>query len=208
MSLNFNVLVVCRVWKYAWGLYLTCVLHKCKNTSTKAEGPLLTVAQWQLCLQSHCTLYCAVMTSQQLLAEQSLNCAIEYDRLRHPTAGHHSAWKVFVPAESLCCPNSAQNSAMFIVVRVDADVQPRGDEPSDFLLSILTSSTVGPLTLILRRSRTGTVWFNTSTSNNTAARPKLYTESLTRDLKLRPATSWAVHYTTSCNTQSSAPEDG
>ena len=23
----------------------------------------------------------------------------------------------------------------------------------------------------------------------------------------RPATSWGVHYTTSCNTQSSAPED-
>ena len=31
--------------------------------------------------------------------------------------------------------------------------------------------------------RTGTVWFYTSTSNKRAARPKLYTESLTRDLK-------------------------
>ena len=39
------------------------------------------------------------------------------------------------------------------------------------------------LTLILRRSRTGTVWFHTSTSNKRAARPKLYTKSLTRDLK-------------------------
>ena len=39
------------------------------------------------------------------------------------------------------------------------------------------------LSLILRRSRTGTVWFYTSTSNKRAARPKLYTESLTRDLK-------------------------
>ena len=39
-------------------------------------------------------------------------------------------------------------------------------------------------TLILRRSRTGTVWFYTSTSNKRAARPKLYTKSLTRDLKL------------------------
>ena len=39
------------------------------------------------------------------------------------------------------------------------------------------------ITLILRRSRTGTVWFYTSTSNKRAARPKLYTESLTRDLK-------------------------
>ena len=39
------------------------------------------------------------------------------------------------------------------------------------------------LTLILRRSRTGTVWFYTPTSNKRAARPKLYTESLTRDLK-------------------------
>ena len=40
------------------------------------------------------------------------------------------------------------------------------------------------LILILRRSRTGTVWFYTSTSNKGAARPKLYTKSLTRDLKL------------------------
>ena len=40
------------------------------------------------------------------------------------------------------------------------------------------------LTLILRRSRTGTVWFYTSTRNKRAARPKLYTKSLTRDLKL------------------------
>ena len=40
------------------------------------------------------------------------------------------------------------------------------------------------LTIILPRSRTGTVWFYTSTSNKRAARPKLYTKSLTRDLKL------------------------
>ena len=40
------------------------------------------------------------------------------------------------------------------------------------------------LTLILRRSRTGTVWFYTSTSKKRAAWPKLYTKSLTRDLKL------------------------
>ena len=40
------------------------------------------------------------------------------------------------------------------------------------------------LTLILLRSRTGTVWFYTSTSNKRAAWPKLYTKSLTRDLKL------------------------
>ena len=39
------------------------------------------------------------------------------------------------------------------------------------------------ITLILRRSRTGMVWFYTSTSNKRAARPKLYTKSLTRDLK-------------------------
>ena len=39
------------------------------------------------------------------------------------------------------------------------------------------------LSLILRRSRTGTEWFYTSTSNKRAARPKLYTKSLTRDLK-------------------------
>ena len=39
------------------------------------------------------------------------------------------------------------------------------------------------LTLIVRRSRTGTVWFYTSTNNKRAARTKLYTKSLTRDLK-------------------------
>ena len=39
------------------------------------------------------------------------------------------------------------------------------------------------ITLILRRSHTGTVWFYTSTRNKRAARPKLYTKSLTRDLK-------------------------
>ena len=39
------------------------------------------------------------------------------------------------------------------------------------------------LTLILRRSRRGMVWFYTSTSNKRAARPKLYTKSLTGDLK-------------------------
>ena len=39
------------------------------------------------------------------------------------------------------------------------------------------------LSLILRRSRTGTVRFYTSTSNKRAARPKLYTKLLTRDLK-------------------------
>ena len=40
------------------------------------------------------------------------------------------------------------------------------------------------LPLFLPRSRTRTVWFYTSTSNKRAARPTLYTESLTRDLKL------------------------
>ena len=44
--------------------------------------------------------------------------------------------------------------------------------------------TADDLTLILPRSRTGTVWFYTFTSNKRAARPKLYTKSLTRDLKL------------------------
>ena len=39
------------------------------------------------------------------------------------------------------------------------------------------------LTLILPCSRMGTVWFYTSTSNKRAARPKLYTKSLTRHLK-------------------------
>ena len=39
------------------------------------------------------------------------------------------------------------------------------------------------LTLILPRSRMGTVWFYTSTSNKRAARPKLFTKPLARDFK-------------------------
>ena len=62
-------------------------------------------------------------------------------------------------------------------------------EPQPFLMLKICSVNgmwqwLGELTLILWRSRTGTVCFYTSTSNKRAARPKLYTESLTRDLKL------------------------
>ena len=62
-----------------------------------------------------------------------------------------------------------------------------------YLITVITNITIYPtddclttfpLSLILRRSRAGTVWFYTSTSNKRAARPKLYTKSLTRDLKL------------------------
>ena len=53
----------------------------------------------------------------------------------------------------------------------------------EVLLRVTARWNLCPLTLILRRSRTGTVWFYTSTSNKRAARPKLYTGSLTRDLK-------------------------
>ena len=48
---------------------------------------------------------------------------------------------------------------------------------------LIAPTTCPVLTLILRRSRMGTVWFYTSTSNKKAVRPKLYTKSLTRDLK-------------------------
>ena len=37
---------------------------------------------------------------------------------------------------------------------------------------------------------------------------QLYTVCSVHVAGHRPATSWGVHYTTSCNTQSSAPEDG
>ena len=52
------------------------------------------------------------------------------------------------------------------------------------MLTVKHNNVLFVLTLILPRSRTGTVWFYTSTSNKRAARPKLYTESLTGDLKL------------------------
>ena len=58
-------------------------------------------------------------------------------------------------------------------------------EPETFhIRSIRVDRSAPCLTLILRRSRTGTVWFYNSTSNKRAARPKLYTKSLTGDLKL------------------------
>jgi hypothetical protein len=68
----------------------------------------------------------------------------------------------------------------------------RKPHPSMLLSSFDSASFIIPiLTLILPRSRTGTVWFYTSTSNKRAAQPnnkraaqpKLYTKSLTRDLK-------------------------
>ena len=52
------------------------------------------------------------------------------------------------------------------------------------ILDLICVPCLQTITLILRRSRTGTVWFYTSTSIKRAARPKLYTKSLTRDLKL------------------------
>ena len=57
------------------------------------------------------------------------------------------------------------------------------NESSNYILANCVYNIKGKLSLILRRSRTGTVWFYTSTSNKRAARPKLYTKSLTRDLK-------------------------
>ena len=53
-----------------------------------------------------------------------------------------------------------------------------------YCISVVPTKNIWIMTLILPRSRTGTIWFYTSTSNKRAARPKLYTESLTRDLKL------------------------
>ena len=66
-----------------------------------------------------------------------------------------------------CCVSTAK-----IVKRTNHNVK---------LLHILSISCI--LTLNLRCSRTGTVWFYTSTNNKRAARPKLYRKSLTRDLK-------------------------
>ena len=57
-------------------------------------------------------------------------------------------------------------------------------KPQFHNLKVSNAGTRITLTLILPRSRTGMVWFYTSTSNKRAARPKLYTKSLTRDLKL------------------------
>ena len=56
--------------------------------------------------------------------------------------------------------------------------------PTSFPFSAHSTVRLAFLTLILPRSRTGTVWFYTSTSNKRAERPKLYTKSLTKDLKL------------------------
>ena len=80
----------------------------------------------------------------------------------------------------VCCVSGA---FYFFITEVsgfktnDVTGELRNDELRNF------GKVVRKLTLILPRSRTGTVWFYTSTSNKGAARPKLYTKSLTRDLK-------------------------
>ena len=71
----------------------------------------------------------------------------------------------------------------------DLSILPAGKSNATMILNTvdykqkIISHPEDPLTLILRLSRTGTVWFYTYTSNKRAARPKLYTKSLTRDLK-------------------------
>jgi len=73
-----------------------------------------------------------------------------------------------------------------------ADLSPQTSHPSSTPAGLYfperptgqrTGSSSSSLNLILPRSRTGTVWFYTYTSNKRAARPKLCTKSLTRDLK-------------------------
>ena len=72
----------------------------------------------------------------------------------------------------------------FVDVTLPGDFEVRG-RPEKLTKIFYVLLTVHlSITLILPRSRTGTVWFYTSTRNKRAARPKLYTKSLTRDLKL------------------------
>ena len=68
--------------------------------------------------------------------------------------------------------------------RVEKRLFTCGNTWSQYTLGSGCDVTECMLTLILPRSRTGTVWFYTSTSNKRATRPKLYTKSLTGDLKL------------------------
>ena len=77
-------------------------------------------------------------------------------------------------------------SPLFRVFPSDHIPKATNDVNLHFFIHLFTISVnyTSELSLILRRSRTGTVWFYTSTSNKRAARPKLYTKSLTRDLKL------------------------
>ena len=80
-----------------------------------------------------------------------------------------------------------KNSEKQHVAREDSNHVPSAENQSVVYDNLTLQRDRSPakclLTLILRRSRTGTVWFYTSTSNKRAARPKLYTQSLTRDLK-------------------------
>ena len=68
-----------------------------------------------------------------------------------------------------------------VIIPLDASV--RGYPSRNTTSWTVLELEVTALTLILRCSRTGTVWFYTSTSNKRAARTKLYTKSLTKDLK-------------------------
>ena len=97
----------------------------------------------------------------------------------------------YVLNDYLCCDDKKINKTcvptklrMFLNSALRNVYNTHGRNPPPKKKSISRVMPVSYLTLILRRSRTGTVWFYTSTSNKRAARPKLYTKSLTRDLKL------------------------
>ena len=101
-----------------------------------------------------------------------------YDPLQHQKL---TQWHSVTSQETWCfCDIAARTSDLLTEWSGHRRAQNSNQDPSVFRLIIKLDT----LTLILRCSRTGTVWFYNSTSNKRAARPKLYTKSLTRDLKL------------------------
>ena len=104
---------------------------------------------------------------------------MELSIARRETGGMLINWSLyhvyFPELKGVVCSylNSARN--VYVLLTVHLSISLDNDQLDRHLVYFIS------LTLILPRSRTGTVWFYTSTSNKRAARPKLYTKSLTRD---------------------------
>ena len=95
------------------------------------------------------------------------------------SCGNRYSWRVYSVSKSVEAWNIKNGSVH--ICPTDCSLQNYVVHSCDLRWPWIRSE--GQLTLILRRSRTGTVWFYTSTNNKRAARPKLYTKSLTGDLK-------------------------
>ena len=136
------------------GIAFLCLIHSIISVKQTSKQRLCSI--WKYCCKAKTRFWCITNTHICTLSK----LAVWYIRI--PQIGNYSI------------PSSPDTHELFVIKIL---IKENYNEYVTGLRGCVL------LTLILRRSRTGTVWFYTSTSNNRAARPKLYTKSLTRDLK-------------------------